>query len=191
MIPAFNYTCALHDYHSPVTVSVGELYANDLINWGPETEAAPSLDWSEYSYTPEQFARVCDMFVQRFWFRELDCVTLKPWCIMVVELFREGMQKYAPLYKAMEDAPNPLQDFDNYVKERNVFSDFPATQIAPKNQDYASNATDRERENIQIGDLTDKVSKYIERYKSVDVMLLDDMAPLIFSNIYTLNISGY
>lgn len=179
------------DFHAVLTVTVGELYTDGLIQWDGG-EGAPDLDWSAYAYSPEQYARVCEMFVARFWLREVCMVPLQQWARMVVELFREGMQKYMPLYKKLDGMDiNPFQDYDNYEKERNVYSDFPATQLSTANQDYASNATDHERETVQDGSLVDKAEGFRDRWKSVDVALLDEIGSQIFSSLYTVNIDGF
>lgn len=192
MLPPYNPCQPKPDFHAVVSISIGELYKDDLINWGEDESSAPSLSWRKYAYNDEQYDTVCDMFVKKFWLREIAICPLKTWSILVVETFRELMYKYRPLYKALYDGNfNILQDFDNYEKERNIFSDFPATQLSTQNQDYASNANDRQRETVQEGNILDKVAEFKNKYNSINVMLLDEMAPIIFSSLYTVNINGF
>lgn len=177
-------------FHAVDSISIGELVMDGLINWAGDDDA-PSMDWSAYAYSPEQYTRVCHMFVQRFWLREVSLYPLKQWAAMVVEMFRELSAKYNPLYEALSQGVNVLQDFDEWSKNRDIFSDFPATQLATENQDYASTANDREGETVHIGDPIDKGVKIMESWKSVDVMMLDEMAPFIFSSLYSVNMNGF
>lgn len=191
MIPPYIEPTTNPDFHAVVSISIGELYHDGLIAWQPK-DGAPDLDWSAYAYSPEQYERVCDMFVQRFWLREISIYPLKLWCQMVVENFREAMQKYTLLYKQLDNENiDVFQDFDNYEKTRHIYSDFPATQLSTKNQDYASSADDHERETIQEGSLIDKVEAFKNRWVSVDVALLDEVGKNIFSSLYTVNMNGF
>lgn len=190
MIPPYEIENTKPDFHAVISISIGELYHDDLLAWHGE-EGAPTLDWSNYAYSAEQYERVCDMFVQRFWLREISIYPLKLWCQMVVENFREAMQKYTLLYKQLDNENIDIfQDFDNYEKTRHIYSDFPATQLSTKNQDYASSADDHERETIQEGPIVDKAEAYRTRWVPVDIALLDDVGKNIFSSLYTVNISG-
>lgn len=177
-------------FYAVDSISVGELFTDGLINWDG-SEDAPSMDWSEWAYSAEQYQRVCSMFVQRFWLREISIYPLGLWAQMVKQIFRELSMKYNPLYEALAQGINILQDFDQWDKNRDVFSDFPATQLSTENQDYASTANDHEAETIHIGDPVDKAVKIMGQWKSVDVMMLDEMAPLIFSSLYSVNMNGF
>lgn len=179
------------EFHAVMSVSMGELAHDGILNWTDDPEKGPVLDWSAYAYSPEQYKRVCDMFLRKYWGREASIWPLKQWALTVQQAFIEASFKYNPMYKALEDGYNPLQDFDNYEKQRDVYSDFPATQLATKNQDYASNATDRERETVQIGDVADKVDKYARIFRPIDSMLLDDVAKVAFSKLYTVSMDGF
>ena len=98
------------------------------------------------------------------------------------------MPKYKPLYKMLEDGQNILQHYGEYGKSRNVFSDFPQTLLGD-NQDYASNANDRENEEIYLGDWIDQMEK-IKTYDDIDVMILKELDTM-FSQMYTVTIAGY
>ena len=189
MIEPYETPATVPDFHAVMSVTVGELYHDGLIAWTP-TEGAPSLDWSAYAYNAEQYARVCDMFVQRYWLREIAVYPLRLWTQMVVERFRETMEKYRPLYRQLDGDIDVLQDYDNYEKSRHVYSDFPATQLNPANQDYASNADDHERETVQDGSLIDKAEAFRTRWVPLDVAVLDEVGSDIFSSLYTVSIDG-
>lgn len=178
------------DFHGVMGATVGELYTDGLIRWDGDP-SAPDLDWSDYAYSPEQYSRVCEMFVAKFWLREPSMYPLKPWALMVKELFREKMQKYTLLYQRLDkDDINIFQDLDTYSKERSVYSDFPATQLNTANQDYASSANDHESENVQEGGPIDKAESFRDRWLSADVALLEEIGPLIFSSLYTVSVDG-
>lgn len=180
-----------NDFHAITSITIGELAEDGLINWDDNNSDAPSMDWSQWAYSAEQYSRVCEQFICRFWLREISIYPLKNWALMVKQLFRELSAKYNPLYKSIEEGVNPLADSDTWHKGRDVFSDFPATQLSPENQDYASNASDKEEETIIIGNMVDNGIKLKEQWKSVDAMLLDEMAPYIFSSLYSVNINGF
>ena len=99
------------------------------------------------------------------------------------------MPKYKLVYQALENGVDILQDSDTYGKNRNVFSDFPATQIAPQNQDYASNATDNQFETIVQGNFLEKMEK-IKDYNDIDLMIINDMDSL-FSCFYSVSLNIY
>lgn len=88
----------------------------------------------------------------------------------------------------LEEGQNILQHYGEYGKSRNIYSDFPQTMLGG-NEDYASNGTDREHEEIYLGDWIDQLEK-IKHYDDIDVMILKELETM-FSCMFTVNINGY
>lgn len=182
MIPPYDMSDAPRDFHAVVTVTLGELITDKWVDW---TE--PSWHWDAYS--DEQYTRVCDKFNAHYWDREIGVLPPASWKREMLRKFNEIMPKYKLVYQALETGVSVLQVSDTYGKNRNVFSDFPATQIAPQNQDYASNATDNQYETFVQGDFLAKMEK-IKDYNDVDLMIINDMDSL-FSCFYSVNLNIY
>ena len=62
------------EWHDVYTISLGELVADGSFDW-----SRPELDWSDAAYDAEQYTRVCDYFIQRFYWREISLLPLKKW----------------------------------------------------------------------------------------------------------------
>lgn len=182
MIPPYDMSDAPRDFHAVVTVTLGELITDKWVDW-----TAPSWHWD--SYNDEQYTRVCEKFNNHFWDREIGVLPPGSWKREVLRKFNEIMPKYKLVYQALENGVDILQDSDTYGKNRNVFSDFPATQIAPQNQDYASNATDNQFETIVQGNFLEKMEK-IKDYNDIDLMIINDMDSL-FSCFYSVSLNIY
>ena len=70
---------------------------------------------------------------------------------------------------------------------RDVDSEFPATQLS-ENNDYASNASDREFETLHEGDYLDRVEK-LQAYNDIDLQIVNDMETM-FSCLFTSHMNG-
>lgn len=182
MIPPYDMSDAPRDFHAVVTVTLGELITDKWVDW-----TDPSWHWD--SYNDEQYTRVCEKFNNHYWDREIGVLPPGSWKREVLRKFNEIMPKYKLVYQALENGVDILQDSDTYGKNRNVFSDFPATQIAPQNQDYASNATDNQFETIVQGNFLEKMEK-IKDYNDIDLMIINDMDSL-FSWFYSVSLNIY
>lgn len=182
MIPPYDMSDAPRDFHAVVTVTLGELITDKWVDW-----TDPSWHWD--AYNDEQYTRVCEKFNNHFWDREIGVLPPGSWKREVLRKFNEIMPKYKLVYQALDTGVSVLQVSDTYGKNRNVFSDFPATQIAPQNQDYASNATDNQFETFVQGDFLDKMAK-IKDYNDVDLMIINDMDSL-FSCFYSVSLNIY
>lgn len=167
------------DFHAVITVTLGELIEGKWVDWTDES-------WHWDAYNEEQYIRVCAKFDNHFWDREIGVLPPGSWKREVLRKFNEIMPKYKLAYQALENA-NIMQVSDTYGKNRNIFSDFPATQIAPQNQDYATNATDNQFETIVNGDFLEKM-KQIRDYDDIDLMIINEMESM-FSCFYSVDMS--
>lgn len=170
------------DFHAIVTITLGELINLGWVNWTEDS-------WKWDSYNDEQYARLCKKIENRFWTREIGILPPGEWKRTYIRKMNEIMPKYKLLYAALDSGIDILQDSDTYHKERNVFSDYPQTRLGG-NQDYASSGTDREYETVIDGSPLDKIEQFADRYRDVDLMILEDLE-VIFSSLVTVNINAF
>lgn len=175
------------DYHATYSIQLCELINDGVVDFS-------TSDWDFDSYEKEendteQRDRFWEKFTARYYYREIGLVPPGIWKHEVLRKLNEIMPKYKPLYKMLDDGVNIMQKMGEYGKSRNVYSDFPQTRLAGSNQDYASNATDREHEEIYLGDWLDTVAR-IRNYDDIDVMILKEMETM-FSAMFTVAVNGY
>lgn len=174
------------DYHAVFSVQLCELINGGWIDFSDE-----SWDFDSYKKFPEdreQRDRFWKKFERRFYFREIGITPPGQWKWEVLRKLDEIMPKYKPAYKLLDDGQNILQHYGEYGKSRVIYSEFPQTMLG-ENEDYASNGTDREHEEIYLGDWIDQIDK-LKSYNDIDVMLLNELESM-FSQMYTVNINGY
>lgn len=153
----------LHEWHNPDSVTLGELNQAgwlDLTN----TEAWP---WPKHD--DEQDARLRRKITNRFWDRGLGCLPPGRWKRQFLEFMDEIMPKYVMMYGVLDSGAVPGQESEWY-KSRNIFSDFPQTQLSG-NSDYASTGNDTEYERIRQQDIIDTM-KQMEDFNDVDMQIL-------------------
>lgn len=165
-------------FYSAVTISLGELYEDGLFD--PTDES-----WHWDAYNEEQYTRVCEKIVNRYYYRELGILPVGAWKRAYLRVMNEIMPKYKRLYALLDTDPDIMQTSDEYEKSRNIFSDFPATQLSG-NSDYTSTGTDLERERVTQGDFAERYDAYARTFRDVDVMILDDI-DFLFTSLITVN----
>ena len=171
------------EYHSVFTIQLCELInVEGGIDFSDES-------WDFDSYNEEQRNRFWNKFKARFYWREIGILPASRWKWELLRKLNEIMPKYKPAYEALENGQNIFQKYGEYGKSRHVFSDFPQTQLSGINQDYASNATDKENENIYLGDWMEQMAK-LKSYDDVDLMILQELETM-FSVFSTVSINGY
>lgn len=168
-------------YNAVYTVTIGELIDAGLFDW-----TLPELDWSDAAIDDAQYERICDYFIERFYYREISLEPFAEWARMLKRKFvYEVMPKYKPLYERIANGISPLAYEDEYYKSRIVDSSYPQTVLS-KNSDYATSARDEENERIREGNITDQMNKFAAEYKAIDEMLLDEFETM-FVCLYTTN----
>lgn len=170
------------DFHAVISITLGELINSGMIDWD-------AADWKWDYYDEEQYTRVCKKIEDHYWDREIGILPPGLWKRRYLNKMNEIMPKYKYAYNLIERGVDILQNSDTYYKGRNVYSDFPATQLKTDNQDYASNANDSENETVSYGNFLDTMAK-LKDYNDVDVMIVEELEPL-FSCLYTVNINSY
>ena len=181
MIPNFDIPESVPEFHSVISITWGELEQGGFFNWDSE-------QWHWDYYNEEQRQRMQKKFSNRYYWREIGITPPLHWKTEFLRKLNEIMPKYKPLYEKLEKG-SIFQAADQYGKSRDVFSDFPQTQLGD-NQDYASNGTDKEYENVtEAGYMeTAKAIKNGE-YDDIDVMILDEMSTM-FSSLLTVSMNG-
>lgn len=179
-LPSFDVPepCIGDEWHSAVTISLGELYESGW--YDPSNES-----WKWDYYSEEQYTRVCKKIVDRYYYREIGIIPPGAWKLAYLRVLNEIMPKYKRLYSLLDTDPDIMQVTDEYEKSRNIFSDFPATQLSG-NADYTSTGTDIERERVTQGDFAQRYDDYANTFRDVDVLILDDI-DFLFTSLITVN----
>lgn len=168
------------DFHAVSTIQLGELLTDGWINWQDES-------WSFPSYNEEQHTRLCALIEGRYFYREIGVLPPGRWKMLFLQKLNEIMPKYIPLYEAIDQGANPLQNETRYGKSRLIHSDYPVTQLSG-NSDYSSYGDDRQYEDVVQGDFLAKSNEIANAYRTVDVMILDELDTL-FSSLITENLN--
>lgn len=169
------------DFHSAITITLGELY-----DGGFYKPTDSSWKWTYYNL--EQYKRVCAKFLNRYFMRDIAITPPGNWKREYLRLLNEIMPKYIPVYKALDAGADILSAEDEFAKSRDIYSEFPQTMLSG-NQDYASTGTDRESERIKRGDWIETIER-LNSYNDIDVMILNECEKL-FSCLYSVSINGY
>lgn len=176
-----NTTDKLDEFHSVVTIELGELIKDGVIDFSKD-------DWKWDYYNEEQYNRVCKKIQERFWHREISLIPPGFWKREYLRKMNEIMPKYKLLYKRLDDGLNLLQNKSDYGKSRNIHSDFPQTQLS-ENSDYASDGHDKEYDHIEEGNVIEKFNDVAKNYNDIDVLILNEIEDL-FSCLMTVNMNS-
>jgi len=171
------------DWHAVYTIQLGELMEDNLIDFS-------SSDWDFDSFDDEQRARLWQKFAARYRWYEIGIIPPIRWHDAVISKLNEVMPKYKPLYQALKDGYNPLQEGSERNRTRGIFSEYPQTVLKPESQDYASTGNESISETIRDGSIIDKADALRNRYSDVDALILDELEYL-FIPLTTANINGF
>ena len=170
------------DWHAIYTIQLGELVESGYIDFNSH-----ACDFDAYDTT--QRKRLYSKLYARYKYYEIGIVPPLRWQEAMIAKLNEIMPKYKPLYKALEDGYNPLQDMSERHRERGVDSTYPQTMLNGRNQDYASTGNELMWETIRDGSIIDTADKLNKRYNDVDVMILNEL-DFLFMGLTTANING-
>lgn len=170
-------------WNAVYTIQLGELMESGVFDW-----SRPELDWSSAAYDDEQYARVCTYFCERFLYREISMEPFLQWANMLKrKLVYELMPKYKPLYERIAEGVNPLQDGNEYYKNRTIQSAYPETLLSA-NADYITDGRDEEYQRIKESNIADAMESFALKYKGVDQLILDELESM-FISLYTANVN--
>lgn len=172
------------DWHAVVSIQLGELIEGGFFDLSRDDWA-----WGIGAMQPADIDRVNDKIVARYYWHEIGIMPPGEWKQQFLRTLNEIAPKYAVLYKALDEGASPLSSKDEYGRTRDVYSDFPASQIAATNQDYASFAQDKEWEHVTIGDWAQRALMLAKTYQDVDALLLDEL-DVMFSCLLSVNLNA-
>lgn len=169
-------------WHSVTNVTFGHLIDAGAVNWNDE-------HWQWNRYNDEQYARVCGMIEDRFYYRELSVCPPGRWRREFIRKINELMQKYEPMYKAIENGEiQPFDKSSDYERAHTTNTNYPESMVSPAG-DYAENGQIVEIEKHHGGDRIEQNRKFSDSWRSVDVCLLDDL-DIMFSSLVTIRFNG-
>lgn len=171
-------------YNAVLTIQLGELVEGGVFDWSKDL-----LNWSSAAYDADQYKRVCEYFIERFYYREISMLPFKQWAnFLKRKLVYELMPKYKPLYERVAEGVNPLANENEYYKNRTIESAYPETLLSA-NADYITDGKDEEYQRIKEGSTVDNMVNFAQSYKGVDELLLDELECL-FVGMYSVNVNA-
>lgn len=184
MIPEYDYPDLNENprYNSITSITLGELYNEGLINFDDGT-------WDFPKYSDEQDARLKQKILDHYRYRDIALIPFKMWKDEFLRTLNEIMPKYIYLYGLINDSPNLIGAGSEYYKSRNIYSDFPQTQLQGSNSDYASSGVDMEFERIRQADIIE-IAERLKTYDDVDLLIIQELEPL-FSCILSMNLNVF
>ena len=175
--------CEIHnEFHAQFSIVFGQLVDEGYVDWSDGT-------WEFPKYNDEQDARLKQKIIDHFYLREICMIPPKAWKHEFLRKMREIMPKYIPLYEVLDNSPQLLGASSDYYKSRNIYSDFPQTQLRGANSDYASTGNDMEYERIRQLDVLDFAER-LKTYDDVDLMIIKEMDSL-FACTLSENINAF
>lgn len=170
------------DFHATFSIQLCELAYYGFFDLSRE-------DWDFDKYDQEQHERLCKKIAARYWFREIALTPPGIWKHEFIRKMNEIMPKYIPLYRALDQDPTLFATNSEYYKARNIYSEFPQTQLNGTNGDYASTGNDTEYERLHQMNTLD-LNERLQEYEDVDAQILDAIE-VLFSPLITVSINGY
>ena len=162
-------------YDSVTSVTLGELIDDGYIDWDDGT-------WEFPKYNDEQDARLKQKIVDHYRYRDIALIPVKMWKDEFLRKLREIMPKYVYLYGLLDGSPELIGASSEYYKSRNIYSDFPQTQLNGMNADYASTGNDMEFERIRQESIMD-IAERLKNYDDVDLLIVNELEPLFSYNL--------
>lgn len=161
----------LDDYHAVFTITLGELIHDGLINfkdgtWYTQTNGL-KIDW----FDDEQRDRFWAKFEQYYYYREIGEIPYRRWKDNLLSKIALLAPKYKMMYAVLASDVDPMQDYDEYGKSRNIYSDFPQTMLSG-NEDYASTGNDNQYEKIKQGSFVEKMDALNNSYDDIDMLFI-------------------
>lgn len=168
------------DFHAVSTIHFGNLIDSGW-DWGRN-------EWP--AFNDEVRERVNKKIEDRYFFREICEVPPARFKLFLLRKLREIAPKYNIIYKVIDDERlDILETGQYYDKGRNVFSEYPQSQIQGES-DYATNADDKELKGKRTGSITDLLVDFENRYNDTDVLLINHLE-VCFLSMTTLNMNGF
>lgn len=172
-----NFPCVNRDErYDYMTITLGEWY--ELGFYKPFNDDS----WKFDSYNDEQYTRLCQKIINRYYYREVSIPLPAQWKRAYLRKLNEIMPKYKLLYQRVEQGINLLQESRDREKSRDIFSDFPETMLSG-NSDYASTGNDRESDMLREGNAAELLTQFAREWQDVDTLILNELEHTLFTGI--------
>ena len=166
-------------YYDGATITYAELEEAGFIDWNANA-------WAVNWYDDATKTRLVAKIRARYSNRNIGVLPPYQWRRELVRKLNEIAPKYNELYKALETA-SIFDASDTYSKGRNIYSDFPQTQLKGASEDYASTGTDTESETVQRRPMWESLEN-IKTIQDVDAYVLDELE-FAFSGLMVVQIN--
>lgn len=154
------------EYYDGSTITYAELEEAGFIDWDSD---AWHVEW----YDDATKTRLVGKIRARFSNRNIGILPPYQWRRELTRKLNEIAPKYNAFYKALETS-TIFDMSDVYSKGRNIYSDFPQTQLKGASEDYASTGTDTESETVQRRPMWESLEN-IKTIQDVDAYILDEL----------------
>lgn len=177
------------DFHAVYTVMLGELIHDGLVDfddgtWNAQTNGL-DIDW----FSDDQRERFWKKFAQHYYYREIGEIPYKRWKDNLLSKVALLAPKYNLIYKVLAKDIDPMQEYDDYGKSRNIYSDFPQTMLSA-NEDYASTGNDNQYERVRQGSFVEKVLALVNDYNDVDYLFIKELDTHFYC-LLSSNLNGF
>lgn len=166
------------EYFDGATITYAELEEAGFIDWDSD---AWHVEW----YDDATKTRLVGKIRARFANRNIGILPPYQWRRELVRKLNEIAPKYNALYNALESS-SIFDASDVYSKGRNIYSDYPQTQLRGASEDYASTGTDTESETVQRRPMWESLEN-IKTIQDVDAYVLDELE-FAFSSLMVVQI---
>ena len=170
------------DFHSKGTIVLGSLIV-DGFDWGRN-------DWTAYNISDEAMAvlrpRLNQKIEDRFFYREIGILPPAAFKRNLRSRLNDAVARQGFLYQSVFDGLDITLSEREELKRREVHSDYPAAQLAPKQMDYASYADEEQYEKTKrIGNIP-LLLEFSNSTLEPDAQILEELE-ICFSQILSFN----
>lgn len=157
------------DWHSKNTIIFGSLLDDDY-DWGKN-------DWKCYTLSDAALAivrpRINQKIEDRYRYRELGVLPIRRFKDNLVRNINDAMAAQGYLYEEIYKGLDITNNGSSLVKERDIHSNFPQSQLAPTTQDYATSSVEKGQETINSGNQIKAIEAFYKAFNEPDAAVLD------------------
>jgi hypothetical protein len=168
------------DWHSKNTLIFGSLLDDDY-DWGKDK-------WTCYNLSDEALAivrpRINQKIEDRYRYRELGVLPIRRFSDNLIRNISDVMATQGYIYEEIFKGLNITNNGTTLVKERDIHSNFPQSQLAPTTEDYATSSTEKGQETTISGNQIKAIDAFNKAFNEPDAVVLDYIS-VCFSNFYS------
>lgn len=151
-------------------------------DWGSTT-------FTSYSMKPETLEwlrpRLTKKINNMYYFRDLGIAPVGKWVKVFNYVLENALDQYGPLYDAVINGIEVLDNGREQEKLINVDSEFPQARLLMEQEDYASNSNELYREKVASQPQIDSLVKYTKEYMELDSLVLKQLETCFSSFVDT------